>query len=121
MAKGEVKLANEPINHGEIIKKKSEGKLTRREMREQELILVLRKLKPQVGQAIETAVRIMGDGAAKHSDQLKAATVILENYKEIMNQAYSKEHDEDEADAIPVDDVPIFSLKVIGKEDVVDV
>ena len=96
-------------------------KMTNRQIRERELLLLLRKLKPQVSAAIATAVRIMGDEKAKDSDKLKAATIILQNYKDTMEAAYDKQYDGEEGEEINQQSAPVFSLKVIGNEDVSDV
>lgn len=103
-----------PIDHKAIVAPKKE-KLTKRELREKELLLILRKLKPQVGKAINTAVKIMGNETASHQNQLKAATIILQNYKEVMEAAYNKEYDDQDGDEIGSDDSPVFSLRVVDQ------
>lgn len=78
---------------------KTEGKLTRREIKEKEQMSILRKLKPHVSQAIVQAAKIMNNEKAAEASRLKACTIILENYKEIMGEVYEG-NEEDEGEEI---------------------
>ena len=89
--------------------------LTNRQIREKELLVLLRKLKPHVSKAVMTAVKIMQNEEASHQNQLKAAVIILQQYKDTMEAAYDKEYDEDQGEEIQQDNAPVFSLKVIGQ------
>lgn len=96
------------------------AKLTNRQQRERELLLLLRKIKPSVSEAIYTAVKIMRNEEAAHSQQLRAATIILDNYRKLTLDLHNMEKDnggeiveEDDLPDIP-DDTPVFSLRVIN-------
>lgn len=96
------------------------AKLTNRQQRERELLLLLRKIKPSVSEAIYTAVKIMRNEEAAHSQQLRAATIILDNYRKLTLDLHNMEKDggsevveEEDLPDIP-DDTPVFSLRVIN-------
>jgi hypothetical protein len=95
--------------------------LTNKEIREKEFLLLLRKLKPHISSAIGTAVKIMQNENSSEANRLKAAALILQNYKEIMKDAYDPTYDTQEAEEINQESVPVFSLKMINAEDVEDV
>lgn len=88
-------------------------KPTNRQLRERELLMLLRKIKPQVAEAIATAVRIMKDDKAAHQNQLKAAVILLDNYKTMVGDLYNEDYDEEEAEEIQQPNAPIFSLKMV--------
>jgi len=89
-------------------------KLTNRELRERELMSLLRKLKPHVSDAIMQAVKIMKNPEAAHQNQLKAATILLQQYKETMQGVYDKDYDEEAGEEVQ-QATPVFSLKVVGE------
>ena len=90
---------------------------TNRQLRERELMGLLRKLKPHVADSIMAAVKIMKNQEAAHANQLKAATIILQQYKDTMLEVYDKDYDEAEAEEIQQDNTPIFSLKIVGQDE----
>lgn len=71
--------------------------LTNREVKDTELLMLLRKIKPHVSQSILKAAQIMRNDAALHKDQLKAATILLDAYKSTMLELYEQEDLEDGA------------------------
>lgn len=93
---------------------KSGKTMTNRQLRERELLTLLRKLKPHVADAIMAAVKIMGDEKAMDNNKLKAATIILDQYKDVMTKVYDKDYDEDEGEATQESSNALFSLKVVG-------
>lgn len=88
--------------------------LNNRQLREKELLGLLRKLKPHMSDAIMAAVLIMKNKEASHQNQLKAATILLEQYKETLEGAYNKDYDEAENSEVNQDSAPVFSLKVVN-------
>lgn len=92
-------------------------KKTNRELKEKELLMLLRKIKPHVSEAIIQAARIMKNEEASHQNQLKAATVLLDNYRKLTLDLYDGENSEDEGTAVQEDNSPIFSLKIVGQDD----
>lgn len=100
--------------------KGQEKPLTNRQIREREFLSLLRKLKPLVAQSIATACKIMGNEEASDANRLKAATIILEEWKSSLSHAYDKNYDEAEGEEVQPagSKAPIFSLTMMsgGKE-----
>ena len=88
--------------------------LNNRQLREQEVLNLLRKLKPHVSVAIMSAVKIMQDNKAADQNKLKAAVIILDAYKSTVEDAYDKEYDEETGEEANQDTSPLFSLKVVN-------
>lgn len=101
---------------GRIDKQK---KPTNREMKERELLLLLRKLKPHVADSILTAAKLMKDTKTSETNKLKAAVIILDNYRKLTLDLYADGVEEDgEAEEVQTQqDTPVFSLKVIDNPD----
>lgn len=92
-------------------------KMTNKQIREKELLILLRKLKPHVAEAIKTAVGIMSSDTSSDQNKLRAATLILQEYKNTMEAAYDKIYDEEENEEInQQSDQPVFSLTVVDKK-----
>jgi hypothetical protein len=92
-------------------------KPTNRSLKERELITLLRKIKPQIADAIITAAAIMKNDEASHQNQLKAATILLDNYRRLVLDVYDGEEVADkEGTEIQQQNAPVFSLKVVGEE-----
>ena len=92
-------------------------KPTNRELKERELVMLLRKIKPQVAEAIITAAQIMKNEEASHQNQLKAATILLDNYRRLVLDVYDGEEVADkEGTEIQQHNAPVFSLKVVNEE-----
>jgi hypothetical protein len=95
---------------------KSAEKLTNRQLRERELLSLLRKLKPHVADSIMTAATIMKDEKASHQNQLKAAVILLDNYQKMVVELYDSDYDEEENEELQ-SSAPVFSLKVINGDE----
>lgn len=87
---------------------------TNRQLREQELLTLLRKLKPHVAEAIKAAVDIMGNKEALDHNKLKAATIILDQYKDVMTKVYDKDYDDEGNEATQESSNALFSLTVVN-------
>lgn len=88
--------------------------LTNRQIRERDFLSFLRKIKPHVAEAINAAVKIMGNTQASDANKLKAATIILQEYKDALGKVYDKDYDESEGiEAQPVNKAPVFSLTMV--------
>ena len=93
-------------------------KKTNRELKEKELLMLLRKIKPHVSEAIIQAARIMKNEEASHQNQLKAATVLLDNYRKLTLDLYDGDQDQDQdGTEIQEDNRPIFSLKILSDDE----
>jgi hypothetical protein len=92
-------------------------KPTNRELKERELVMLLRKIKPQIAEAIITAAAIMKNEEASHQNQLKAATILLDNYRRLVLDVYDTEDaSETEGTEIQQHNAPVFSLKMVNAE-----
>ena len=91
---------------------REDRKLTKRELLEKEQMAILRKLKPHLSQAILVASKIMNDPKAAEAPRLKACTIILDNYKELIGGVYEGE-DEDGEEIQPNQPKSVFSLHML--------
>lgn len=92
-------------------------KPTNRQLKERELITLLRKIKPQIAEAILTAAEIMKNNEASHQNQLKAATILLDNYRRLVLDVYDGEDQADqEGLEIQQNNAPVFSLKMVNAD-----
>lgn len=91
-------------------------KPTNRELKERELVMLLRKIKPHVAEAIMQAAAIMKNEEASHQNQLKAATILLDNYRRLTLDMYDGEQADEAGVEVQQHNAPIFSLKVVGDE-----
>ena len=92
-------------------------KPTNRELKERELVMLLRKIKPHVAEAIMQAANIMKNDEASHQNQLKAATILLDNYRRLTLDMYDGEEQAEEAGVeVQQNNAAIFSLKVVNEE-----
>jgi hypothetical protein len=93
-------------------------KPTARQLKDRELLMLLRKIRPHVADSILAASRIMGNQDAKDADKLKAATVILDNYRKLVIDLYDGADPGEDALEIQPENRPAFSLRVIEGDDV---
>jgi hypothetical protein len=92
-------------------------KPTNRDLKERELVMLLRKIKPHIAEAIVQAASIMKNSEASHQNQLKAATILLDNYRRLTLDMYDGEDvAEDEGTEVQQNNAPVFSLRVINEE-----
>jgi hypothetical protein len=92
-------------------------KPTNRQLKERELVMLLRKIKPHVAEAIVQAANIMKNAEASHQNQLKAATILLDNYRRLTLDMYDGEEQADEAGVeVQQNNAAIFSLKVVNED-----
>lgn len=87
---------------------------SRRTLREEQLISLLRKIKPHLSESITTAATIMRNREASHQNQLKAAVILLNAYKELVNDVYDGDEEEIGTEIQP--NTPTFSLRMINTE-----
>jgi hypothetical protein len=89
--------------------------MSKRDIKERELISLVRKVKPHVATAIARAVSIMGNNEAAHANQLKAAVLILQQYRDLVKDIYDVEDDTEEGTEIQPA-APVFSLRMINND-----
>lgn len=92
-------------------------KKTNREIRTRSMLQLLRKFSPHQSKAIMAAVKIVENEQAADANKLKASALIIQTYRELLNEVYSKDYDDNQGEEIQ-DNSPVFSLKMIGDEKV---
>ena len=95
---------------------KANKEKSRREIRDQELLGLLRKIKPHLSESIMTAANIMRNKEAPALTQLKAAVVLLNAYKELINDAYDGTDKEEKGEEVQPN-TPVFSFRVLEDTD----
>lgn len=108
---------DENINLNGRVDGKKAAPLTNKEVRNRELISLLRKLKPHLSESIKTAVNIMQSKDSTDMNKLKAATIILAEYKSNLESVYNERYDEAEAEEVqPANKATIFSLTMVKND-----
>ena len=85
---------------------------SRREIRNAELLGLIRRVRPHLSESIMTAATIMRNKESGAGNQLKAAVILLNAYKELVNDLYAG-GDEDEEGVEVQSNTPSFSLHVL--------
>ena len=91
-------------------------KKTNREIRTRTMLQLLRKFSPHQSKAIMAAVKIMENEQAADANKLKASALIIQTYRELLNEVYSKDYDDNQGEEIQ-DNSPIFSLRMLGTDE----
>lgn len=107
-----------PFPAGRPKNSERENKPTNRELKERELLMLLRKIKPHVAEAIMSAAKIMKNEEASHQNQLKAATILLDNYRRLTLDLYDGDEEklEQEGTEVQQSNAPILSLRIVDTE-----
>ena len=87
-------------------------KKTNREIRTRTMLQLLRKFSPHQSKAIMAAVKIVENEQAADANKLKASALIIQTYRELLNEVYSKDYDDNQGEEIQ-DNSPAFSLHYI--------
>ena len=91
--------------------------LTKRELKDRELVQLARKIKPLMAEAIGVCANVMRDKEASHASQLKASALLTSVYQQLIRDLYDGKDDQDEDQASPEiqEQKPLFSLTVVEK------
>jgi len=89
--------------------------LTKREIKDRELLSLARKVKPLMAEAIGVSAKVMRDEKASHASQLKASALLLTIYQQLVRDIYEgKEEDEEGQSHQEIQEQkPIFSLTMV--------
>lgn len=87
---------------------------SRRELKNAELISLVRKIKPHLSDSIMTAATIMRNKESGAGNQLKAAVILLNAYKELIGDLYDGDDEEEGQEIQP--NMPSFSLHVLPQK-----
>lgn len=91
-------------------------KMSNREIRTRSMLQLLRKFSPHQSKAIMAAVKIMDNTEASDQNKLKASALIIQTYRELLNEVYNKDYDDEQGEEIQ-DNSPIFSLRMLGTDE----
>lgn len=108
------------INKAGRPKEEDRKKVTRRSLRDKELMQLARKLRPHQSAAIMEAVRIMGNKEATDANKLKAVAFLSDTYRKLITEIYEGEPDGDTGNdpaEIQPQSGPVFSLHVLPQLD----
>ncbi len=89
-------------------------KPTNRVLRQKAFLEVVRKLRPITGKAVAEAARILNKQDAADQNKLKAAALLLGEYRTLLKELYDVRYDEDEGSPIQEENKPVLSLTVIN-------
>lgn len=90
---------------------------TNRERREDTLLELVRKFRPLQTKAIQSVVSILDNKEASDMNKIKAASLVIMTYKDLVKDLYNKDYDSEEAEAIQENNAPIFSLRMVGSDE----
>ena len=76
------------------------------------MLQLLRKFSPHQSKAIMAAVKIMENEQAADANKLKASALIIQTYRELLNEVYNKDYDDEQGEEIQ-DNSPVFSLRML--------
>jgi hypothetical protein len=91
-------------------------KLTNRELREKEMMSLIRKLKPEIRKAMKVALALMEDKEVPAATRLAASKFVFQEYKGLLGDLYKDKYDDEQGDVIQ-DNTPVFSLYVNNNKD----
>ena len=97
---------------------KGASEMSRRALKDRELISLLRKIKPHMAESIMTAAKIMKSDAAADANKLKASALLISVYKELLKDAY--DGDEESEGTEIQSNGPVFSLTMVKNDKPVD-
>lgn len=89
-----------------------------KELKQKEIMSLLRKLKPLMSKSVNTAAKIIDSEDASETGKLRAATVLLGLYKDLLKEAYDHDIKAEDLVSDPQEidtskNAPIFSLTVL--------
>jgi len=93
-------------------------KKTNRELRQESLLALTRKLYPHLTKSVQAAVNILDNKESSESGKLKASALIISTYSQLIKDLYNKDYDDDSGEAIMQDNKPILSLRVLDNKEV---
>lgn len=91
-------------------------KMSNREIRTRSMLQLLRKFSPHQSKAIMAAVKIMDNTEASDQNKLKASALIIQTYRELLNEVYNKDYDDEQGEEIQ-DNSPVFSLRMLDQDE----
>lgn len=84
---------------------------TARQIREAELLSLLRKMKPLMSKSIMAASKIIDNEQATDQNKLKASALLLTHYRNLLLDLYKQD---DDSVAEEIQSTPVFSMKIVN-------
>jgi len=88
-------------------------KKTNRELRNESLLHLCRKLKPHISKAVMAAAGLLSDEKASESGKLRAAALLITTYQGLLKDVYDLKYADEEGEEIQQNNAPVYSLRVI--------
>jgi len=88
-------------------------KKTNRELRNESLMQLCRRLKPHIGKAVMAAAGLLSDEKASESGKLRAAALLITTYQGLIKDVYALEYADEEGEELQQSNAPVYSLRVI--------
>lgn len=88
-------------------------KPTNKQLKEKELLMLLRKFRPHVAEAVIAAAKVIKNDESADQNKLKAADLILRNYHKLVIDLYANGEPQDSAEEVQKQSAPVFSLRMI--------
>jgi hypothetical protein len=88
-------------------------KRTNREIRQDELMHLLRKFKPLQSKAVQAAYKIIENPESVDANKLKASALIISTYRQLLLDTFDYRYDEEKSEEVQEDNTPVFSLRMI--------
>jgi hypothetical protein len=88
--------------------------VTKKKLKDKELLYLLRKMKPHLAQAIMTATNIMQMPTASDQNRLRSAALVLDTYRKLVLDVYDAEEEDDVLNPKDLpDDAPVVSFRIV--------
>jgi hypothetical protein len=87
--------------------------VTRRSHHQNELVSLLRKMKPHLSSAVIRTSSIVANPNSKDSDAVAAARLLISTYRELLDDLYAKDNDLKEETPVAIQNQPKFSLTMV--------
>jgi hypothetical protein len=93
---------------------KSNKSMSRRAIKERELLSLMRKIKPHLADAVNTSVKVMKNDESNDNNKLKSAALIMSFYRELLKDAYAGSDEDGDGTEVQPNNGPSFSLTMIS-------
>jgi len=93
---------------------------TNRELRQEELLNLVRKFKPLQTKAIQAAVKVIDNAQSNDSSKLRAAALLIETHRALLKDLYDYRYDDESAEEVTQDPpalAPVFSLRMLEDQE----
>jgi hypothetical protein len=92
---------------------KSNKSMSRRAIKERELLSLMRKIKPHLADAVNTSVKVMKNDESNDNNKLKSAALIMSFYRELLKDAYAGSDEDGDGTEVQPNNGPVFSLTML--------